>query len=182
MASYLLSYRFGTSRPCRKWTPSERMTTRCARWCPHTTCSSAALWKPLRSVALHRWGKVNVCRDKLNQAANIRAGSVPFVDVILAVWVPWMVWLKLHGLVMPRREWGRIRSTRLWEPVWRVHAVLVSPWWRVGGMREWKLNGRMISSLWDFPVYKLWMFLRWWNIALSLSLCRCGILLARSWS
>lgn len=53
------------------------MTTRCARWCPRTTCSSAALLKPLRSVAVRRGGDAYVCRNELNQASNFEVDSVP---------------------------------------------------------------------------------------------------------
>lgn len=40
--------RCGTSRLCRKSTPSAPTTTPCARWSPPTTCCSAAPSKPSR--------------------------------------------------------------------------------------------------------------------------------------
>ncbi len=172
----LFSYRFGISRPCRKWTPSGHMTTQCALWCPHTTCYSAALSKPLRSVV------------SVEEMMCVSADANPIKQLILRFILPHLlvctlavygfskVMLRMrmvlqqrrekHRLKLLRHEWSRIRSTWLWEPVWRAHTELVSPWWCVGGMREWRLKSKMISSLWDFPVYQF----KWLDLFLSLVL------------
>ncbi len=173
----LFSYRFGISRPCRKWTPSGHMTTQCALWCPHTTCYSAALSKPLRSVvsveemmcvsADARPIKQLILRFILPHLLACTLAVYGFSKVMLRMRMVLQQRREKHRLKLLRHEWSRIRSTWLWEPVWKhilssYHHGDVWEEWGSGGLKvKWShLSGTFqFTSSSDWTSFSLSFFL-----------------------